>query len=103
MQFDLLQVFSAFTVLFAVIDILGSLPIFVSIEEKKGKIDAIKATLVSTIILLVFMFLGEAMLGIFGVNPNCFLLSMILIIMLLSQVFGLWAMMNWRMPPLVRS
>lgn len=72
MQFDLLQVFSAFTVLFAVIDILGSLPIFVSIEEKKGKIDAIKATLVSTIILLVFMFLGEAMLGIFGVNINSF-------------------------------
>jgi len=72
MQFDLLQVFSAFTVLFAVIDILGSLPIFVSIEEKKGKIDAIKATLVSAIILLVFMFLGEAMLGIFGVNINSF-------------------------------
>jgi multiple antibiotic resistance protein len=72
MAFDLLQAFSAFTVLFAVIDIFGSLPIFMSIEQKGGKINAFKATLVSAAILLLFMFLGEAMLGIFGVNVNSF-------------------------------
>jgi multiple antibiotic resistance protein len=72
MHFNLLHVFSAFTILFAVIDILGSLPIFVSIEEKGGKINAMKATVVSSVILLAFMFLGEAMLGFFGVNINSF-------------------------------
>lgn len=72
MHFDFVEVFSAFTVLFAVIDILGSLPIFVTIEQKGGKIDSLKATVVSCVILLAFMFLGEAMLGIFGVNVNSF-------------------------------
>lgn len=90
MAFDLLQVFSAFTVLFAVIDIFGSLPIFMSIEQKGGKINAFKATLVSAAILLLFMFLGEAMLGVFGVNVNSFAVagSLVLFALGFEMVLG---------------
>lgn len=91
MAFDLLQAFSAFTVLFAVIDIFGSLPIFMSIEQKGGKINAFKATLVSAAILLLFMFLGEAMLGVFGVNVNSFAVagSLVLFALGFEMVLGI--------------
>ena len=90
MQIDFLQIFSASIVLFAVIDILGSMPIIISIREKGGDVNAVKATLVATVILLVFMYLGEALLNLFGVDLNSFAVagSFVLFIIGLEMVVG---------------
>ncbi len=88
--FDFIEMLSAFIVLFAVIDILGSIPIVLDIRDKGGKIDAWKAAPVSFIILFVFLFLGEALLGLFGVDLSSFAIagSLILMIMAIEMILG---------------
>ena len=54
MKFDLEQVAKAFMILFAVIDILGSIPIIIKLKEKAGHIHSLKASIVALIIMLVF-------------------------------------------------
>lgn len=90
MQIDFLQIFSTAIVLFAVIDILGSMPIIISIREKGVEVNATKATVVATVILLAFMYLGEALLGLFGVDLNSFAVagSFVLFIIGLEMVCG---------------
>ena len=59
MDFNLVEIFSAFMVLFAVIDITGSIPIIISIKEKGGKIEAFKAAIVAFVIMSMFLFIGK--------------------------------------------
>ena len=58
--------------LFAVIDILGSIPILISLKQKMGGLNELKATLVSGALMVVFLFLGEAILGILGLDVKAF-------------------------------
>ena len=60
------QVLTATFALFAVIDILGSLPVLISLKNKMGGISSARATLVSGMLILLFFFLGEKFLGIWG-------------------------------------
>lgn len=88
--FDFTQALSAFVVLFALIDIFASIPIFLSIEEKGGKIRPFKVTLYATILFLVFLFLGNAILGLFRVDVSSFAVagSIVLFIVSIEMVFG---------------
>lgn len=90
MIIDSLEILSAFIVLFAVIDMLGSMPIVVSIQEKGVDIPPLKTTLVAFVILVSFMFLGEALLKLFGVDINSFAVagSVVLFIIGLEMVCG---------------
>jgi len=68
---DFNQIFSAFLVLFAVIDVLGAVPLIIAIKEKTD-IQPALATLVTAIIMISFLFLGESMLNIVGVDIKSF-------------------------------
>lgn len=90
MEFSFIEIFSAFIVLFAVIDILGSIPIILDLKKKSGDINAIQATTVSFVILIVFLFVGEAMLGLFGVDISSFAIagSFVLLFLALEMILG---------------
>ncbi|NOZ46413.1 MAG: MarC family protein [Chlorobi bacterium] len=90
MQFDFLQIFSSFMVLFAVIDITGSIPIIIALKDKGGKIEAFKASLVAFLIMSVFLFVGEPLLNLFGVDIASFAIAgaVILFLLGLEMVLG---------------
>lgn len=91
MNFDFFEILSAFIVVFAVLDILGSMPIVIAIREKGGAIDALKATTTAFVIMIAFMFLGEALLSLFGIDINSFAVAgaFVLFIIGLEMVLGL--------------
>ena len=60
MNFDLKEVVTASAVLFAVIDILGSIPIIIGLKQKHGDIQPLKTTIISLLLLVLFLFLGES-------------------------------------------
>lgn len=90
MEFNILHILSAFIVLFAVIDILGSIPIVLNIRNKGNKINALQASSISYIILIVFLFVGKALLGLFGVDISSFAIagSFVLFIMAFEMILG---------------
>ena len=90
MHLDLLEILAAFMVLFAIIDILGSIPIILDIKVKTGKLFPAKTTLVAFAIMLLFLFIGEPLLGVFGVDISSFAIagSIILLLMGLEMVLG---------------
>ena len=78
------QIASAFIVLFAIIDVLGSTPIFISLKDKGRPTNALKATLISTILLVGFFYAGDAVLRLFSVDIQSFAVAGSLIIFLLA-------------------
>ncbi len=80
MNFYLIEISSAFMVLFAIIDILGSIPIILNIKKKEVKIDAFWASSIAFIILIVFLFMGEGVLALFSVDIQSFAVAGALII-----------------------
>ncbi len=90
MQLNFRDILSSTIILFAVLDILGSLPIVMSMKERGVKIDPLQTTLVATVLLISFMFLGEAMLGFFGVDLNSFAVAgaIVLFILGLEMILG---------------
>ena len=69
---DYKEIFTASMILFAVIDIIGATPIVISLREKVGKIQSEKATLVSMAIMIGFLFVGEEILNLIGIDINSF-------------------------------
>ena len=59
MNFDLKEIFTAFMVLFAVIDIIGNIPIIIDLRQKVGHIQSEKAALIAGAIMILFLFLGN--------------------------------------------
>lgn len=90
-MFSLDQILTVSFTLFAVIDIPGSIPILVSLKKKLGEIESDKATLASGLLMLAFLFMGEAFLGILGVDIKSFAVAGSIVIFLigLEMVLGL--------------
>lgn len=88
---DLLEIGKAFMVLFAVVDIVGSIPIIVKLKKKAGDIHALKASIVALTIMLAFLFIGEGILGFLGVDIKAFAVVGSLIIFALGaeMIFGI--------------
>lgn len=72
MHFSFLQIASAFMVLFAIIDILGSIPIILNIKQKGMSVHSFNASLVALVILIAFLFGGEGILRLFSVDIQSF-------------------------------
>lgn len=91
MHLNLMEILAAFMVLFAIIDILGSIPIILDIKTKTGKLLPGKTTLWAFGIMLLFLFIGEPLLGVFGVDISSFAIagSIILLLMGLEMVLGI--------------
>ena len=78
-------------VMFAVIDIFGSIPIILGIKSKGVKIQAGKVSIVALIIFILFLFLGESLLKLFGVDISSFAIagSIIILFLALEMVLGI--------------
>jgi len=85
MQISLLEILAAFMVLFAIIDIPGSIPIIIDIKSKGVKVHSIKVTLVSALILLAFLLIGSPLLRVFGIDVSSFAIAGSFIIFLLAM------------------
>ncbi len=83
-RLDVQQIASAFIVLFAVIDVLGSTPVFITLKQQGRPVNAWKATLISLGLLLGFFFAGDAMLRLFNVDIASFAVAGSLVIFLMS-------------------
>ncbi len=90
-HFNILEILASFMVLFAIIDILGSIPIILDIKSKTGNLRPGQTTLAAYVIMLLFLFIGEPLLGIFGVDISSFAIagSIILLLMGLEMVMGI--------------
>ncbi|MGM0666075.1 MAG: MarC family protein [Bacteroidota bacterium] len=90
-NFSLKESVAAFMVLFAIIDILGSVPIILDIKAKAGEVGAGKASLVAFIIFLMFFFVGEPLLALFGVDISSFAIagSIVILLLGLEMVLGI--------------
>ena len=88
-SFSFQDMFSAFVVLFAVIDITGSIPIFLSMKSQGKKIEAEKAVGISLGFFLVFLLLGEAILKLFSVDIESFAVagSFVLFALAVEMIF----------------
>ena len=82
--FNLQQMISAFIVLFAVIDIIGSIPIIINLKEKGKEVNALKATLISFALLIGFFYAGDMMLKLFHVDIESFAVAGAFVIFLMS-------------------
>lgn len=72
MQFNFREIASATMILFAVIDIVGSIPIITSLRNKVGHIQSGKATIVAAYLMIAFLFIGEEILNLIGIDINSF-------------------------------
>lgn len=85
------EIVSVSLILFSIIDILGSVPIIIDLRKKFGRIQSEKATIVSGVIMVVFLYLGEGILGLFGIDISSFAIAGAIVMFLigLEMVLGL--------------
>ncbi|MFA6831168.1 MAG: MarC family protein [Bacteroidaceae bacterium] len=83
-SFDFQQFASAFIVLFAVIDIIGSIPIIINLKQAGREVNANKATLISFALLLVFFYAGDLVLKLFHVDIESFAVAGAIVIFLMA-------------------
>ncbi len=91
MQLSIKEIFTAFMVLFAVIDIVGNIPIVIDLRKKVGHIQSEKASIVAGIIMIVFLFLGQSILKLIGIGVNSFAVAgaFILFFIALEMILGI--------------
>ncbi len=84
MHFDLREIATTTMVLFAVIDIVGGLPVIINLRHKVGHIQSGKASIVAACIMVAFLFVGEEILKLIGIDVNSFAVAGALIIFFLA-------------------
>lgn len=91
LQFDFSQILSTTMVLFAIIDILGSIPIVIELRKKAGHIQSEKAAIVATALMIIFLFAGKALLSVIGVDVQSFAIagSFVIFALAMEMVLGL--------------
>lgn len=83
-SFNFQEMISAFIVLFAVIDIIGSIPIIINLKERGQSVNALKATLISFALMLGFFYAGDMMLKLFHVDIESFAVAGAIVIFLMA-------------------
>ena len=91
MNFNFKEIFTAFMVLFAVIDIVGNIPIVIDLRKKVGHIQSEKASIIAAFIMIFFLFLGQSLLKLIGIDVNSFAVagSFILFFIALEMILGI--------------
>jgi multiple antibiotic resistance protein len=91
MQFNFQEFLTLTFTLFAVIDVVGSVPMLISMKEKMGGINAWKVTLISGALMVLFFFIGKPFLNILGVDIKSFAVagSIVIFILGLEMVLGI--------------
>ena len=77
--------------LFAVIDIIGSIPVLISLKTKLGGIREARATMISGALMIFFLFIGEPFLNLLGLDVGSFAVggSIVIFILGLEMVLGM--------------
>lgn len=90
-DFSIKEIITCFMVLFAVIDIIGSIPVVVSLQQKFGQIESEKASLTAGGIMLIFLFVGNKILKFIGVDVNSFAIAgaFVIFIIALEMILGI--------------
>ncbi len=98
MNFDIsfTQILSAFIILFALIDVLGSVPIFLNFKNESKDVNPMQAAIYSFVIMTVFLFVGEWVLRLFNVDVSSFAVAGALVIFIISieMIFGVEVFKN---------
>src|SRR3970040_246181 len=91
MELDFKEIATVGMVLFAVIDIVGTIPIIVDLRAKHGHVESGKASLVAGMIMIVFLFIGEELLKLIGIDVNSFAVagSFVLFFLALEMILGI--------------
>jgi len=91
LKIDFREIATASMILFAVIDIIGSIPIVIDLKAKVGKIQSEKASIVAGLLMIVFLFLGKQILNLIGIDVNSFAVagSLILFFLALEMILGI--------------
>jgi multiple antibiotic resistance protein len=91
MELDFKEIITVGMVLFAVIDIVGTIPIVVDLRTKHGHIESEKASLVAALIMIVFLFVGEEFLKLIGIDVHSFAVagSFVLFFLALEMILGI--------------
>lgn len=91
MNFNIKEIFTAFMVLFAVIDIVGNIPIIIDLRKKFGHIESEKASIIAGVILILFLFVGQSLLSLIGIDVHSFAVAgaFILFFIALEMILGI--------------
>ena len=91
LKFDIVEILKVTMVLFAVIDIIGSIPVIINLKQKAGYLNVAKASWVSFGIMIVFLFMGQAILDIIGIGIGHFAItgSILIFIVAMEMVLGI--------------
>lgn len=91
MGLNLKEIITAFMVLFAVIDIVGNIPIIIDLRKKVGHIQSEKASLIAGFIMILFLFVGQSLLQLIGIDVNSFAVAgaFILFFIALEMILGI--------------
>ena len=91
MNFSFKEIVTASMVLFAVIDIVGSIPIIISLRNKVGHVQSEKASIVAACIMVAFLFVGESILNLIGIDVNSFAVAgaFILFFLAIEMILGI--------------
>jgi len=90
-HFNFKEILTAFMVLFAVIDVIGNIPIIIDLRKKFGHIQSEKASVIAGVIMIVFLFLGQSLLILIGIDVHSFAVagSLILFFLALEMILGI--------------
>ena len=91
LQFNFSEILSTTMVLFAIIDILGSIPIIIELRKKAGHIESEKASIVAMVLMIIFLFAGKSLLAVIGVDVASFAIagSFVIFALAMEMVLGL--------------
>lgn len=90
MEFNAKEIFTVFMVLFAVIDIIGSVPIIIDLRKKVGHIQSEKASIIAGVIMIIFLFVGKNILSLIGIDVHSFAVAgaFVLFFIALEMILG---------------
>ncbi|WP_178986103.1 MarC family protein [Winogradskyella helgolandensis] len=91
MQLNFKEIFTAFMILFAVIDIIGNIPIIIDLRKKVGHIQSGKASIIAGVIMVIFLFVGKSLLSLIGIDVNSFAVAgaFVIFFIALEMVLGI--------------
>ena len=91
MGFNIKEILTASMVLFAVIDVIGSIPIIIELRNKVGHIQSEKASIVAILIMIAFLFVGESILKLIGIDVHSFAVagSIVILFLALEMILGI--------------
>lgn len=91
MNVNIKEIITATMILFAVIDVIGNVPIIIDLRKKVGRLESEKASIIAGVIMIAFLFLGKSILNLIGIDVNSFAVagSLILFFLALEMILGI--------------